>query len=90
MVILLIGNDAVYIWIVEQKVQDYQGRLLFSMQDDFAIIGLDYSMFKSLRPFKLWGIFGPYLKGDDIFQKERIYFTLFEEELGAMLGHKKL
>ena len=89
-----LGNDVVY--VVNFKPDggaDYKGTLYINA-DDFAIMRVDYENVKSLKTFKLLGVFmNEYLdKGKMIFYKDakgKYNLRYLEKEHGGMAGAKR-
>jgi hypothetical protein len=89
-----LGADVVYVLNFEpKKGADYKGTLYINA-DDFAVLRADYENVKSLKSFKLLGIFSnEYLaKGKMIFYKDankRYNLRYIEKEAGTIGGAKR-
>ncbi|WP_405267970.1 carboxypeptidase-like regulatory domain-containing protein [Cellulophaga sp. Ld12] len=89
-----LGQDIVYILdFVPSGNADYKGTLYVNA-DDFAIVRVDYENVKSLKSFKLLGVFmNDYLdKGKMIFYKgpdDKYNLRYIEKEHGGMGGAKR-
>ena len=89
-----LGNDVVYVLNFEPDGgADYKGTLYVNA-DDFAIMRVDYENVKSLKSFKLLGVFmNEYLdKGKMIFYKDtsgKYNLRYLEKEHGGIAGAKR-
>lgn len=89
-----LGADVVYVLdFVPDGGADYRGTLYINA-DDFAIVRVDYENVKSLKTFKLLGVFmNEYLdKGKMIFYKDasgKYNLRYLEKEHGGMAGAKR-
>lgn len=86
-----LGDDVVYVLDFKPKGgEDYKGTLYINA-DDFAVVRADYENVKSLKSFKLLGVFtNEYLaKGKMIFYKDanqKYNLRYIEKETGTMGG----